>query len=725
MHGKNNLRYLSLVVLFVFISLVWILHLYLVTNTDPFNLAFLVRTRYKPRKIIEIPKRGSFYDRNNNLLASSLNYYQLDIDLGWLKVVAEKRKWDLDSLRINIANILAPYSKKSPHELYQRFKKNENNSIMIIPKILEVDLRLVNKQIAEKKYPKLISSFIETKRVYSQGILAGRLLGLVQKKDESSNSIYPVCGFNGLEASFEDDLKGKFGWKQTYVNAHAAEVTYMREKEKKAVAGYSYELTIDMNLQEILERYLRKGITDFESKNAIGVFVDVETGEILAMASTSRYEVENKLYNDDTKSAIIRSYNNNGVAFSYEPGSTFKPFIALLALQKQLLTPESIINCKPYRPKGRRKPITDSHPLKKVPLTTVITESSNVGIAKVAELIGEKDIYDFLIELGFGRRTASGIQGEAPGFLANVNNWGKSSIHSISFGQEVTVNPLHMAISYAALANGGKMLKPLIWRKKFNPETKETIENKPFIERTISSQKYINQVNKMLELTVEEGTGDTAKLGYIKISGKTGTAEKVIDGEYSKDFYIASFAGFFPSENPKIAGIIIFDETSKKYHFGSMSAAPTFKKVVDEYLNLYKSDLILEQKEKNTTFAVMPKVTGLDVKTAKSVLNKLEIPFKIIGSGKEILNQFPKANVKFALAKNTKVTLVAEDENQNTNKAVYTMPDLKGKSIREALKLCKMQKVILKVKGRGIIYEQSIEPGSKTQYKQICVVKAK
>ena len=717
---KDKFRFLSLIAINACIVLLWVIHLFFIQVKDIHDLESR-KMRYKPRKEIQVPFRGNITDANATLLATTIKNYQLDMDKQSIKKYCKRNDKDTDETIDKAIDIVAKYSDLTKSELARKLKRHKNaNFIMLASSIKESDLLKIRHALNEEHIPGINSTFKSMQRVYPKGALASRLIGATKETSPDAGeeeSLYSLKGVTGLEYALEKYLKGKYGWKTTYYDGNQQAIPDPSLAEKKVENGSTVSLTIDSEIQEILEKHLNSGIDTYNAKNALGVIMDPETGDIIAMAGSSCEDSKKKLNE-------IRTYGNMPTSFIFEPGSTIKPITVLLALEKKLFTPEDKIDCRKY--KLNKRTISDVHDFDELTVKDVIVHSSNVGVAKIVEKIGSKPFYKRLIELGFGHKTGINVSGESSGILRKLNKWQGFSLHSISFGQEIGVTAIQLANAYCTLANGGKVMQPNLIKKITDDEGNTVLESKPKVLRKISDKKSIAQLQDMLEGVVEYGTGIATRIENIRIAGKTGTAEKKIRGKvgYADKEHTPVWAGFFPADDPRLVAVIVFDEPDYKYHYASMSAVPTFKKVVEEILVLPEYNLLAEIKQDNQATITMPDFMNKDFSNVLPVLEKNKLNYKTVYKSKSntITNQFPKPGVNFN-PENEVLLVFGHDENKVSLES-ETMPNLIGCSLRKAIEYGKRNHVKLKISGRGVVVKQSIPPKTKIEYGQLCHISA-
>ncbi|MBN1949294.1 MAG: PASTA domain-containing protein [Candidatus Cloacimonetes bacterium] len=722
---KRRLK-LFLFLNFLFIAL-WVAYLFSVQLLDPYNFHSTIEIRRHPSKKLILPDRGNILDRNGQLLASSVKFYQIDIDKGAITLFSRRNpESSTEALCEKIADILALNSDLDRKSVRQKLTACEANSSIIISRdITETQLNRIREEFQQQKLPGLVYCFSRIRRSYPQERLAASLLGIVKSNLETGDynpteGFFELHGYTGLEAGFDEQLAGKFGWQESIYDANNKRIPLLFLRERQAQNGYSLVLTLDNRLQEILEERLRQGILDFRAKRAIGVLMDPFSGEVLAMAGLN--------HDDDRKSAaMLRALPNLATSFLFEPGSTFKSFTALLAIEKKLFKGTDIIDCRKYEIDGRT--IKDAHEFRELTFRDVIAHSSNVGISKVVEQVGSTALYERLIDLGFGQKTGSQISGEASGILRRLRDWQGYSLHSISFGQEIAVTALQLANSYCTLANGGKVMQPYLV-KEIRDDNGRTIERfTPRVVRTVSNRNSLDTLKVYLKSVVDYGTGIATRFEYLDIAGKTGTAEKMINtGEgYSKDKFTSIFTGFFPMQEPRYVLVVLFDEPEYEYHYASASAAPAFRQIVKQMTALADYDLISELKQEKIISVIMPNLLGKTREEAEKSLEKQNILSHFIVNKAEgrVVSQFPKPGVEFDRTQKVIVILDREQQQVTEDELDYTMPDLSGLTVRKAMYEAVKKNIKLEVQGNGIIFTQSIPPGTKTRYGDVCRIRAK
>ena len=530
---------------------------------------FIARAQHQQQRIIELaPRRGVLYDRNLHELAMTVQVDSIYADPSQVD--------DKPALARQLATLVHtdPDDQQTSEEQILNRLQNGHNFAWIArrvrPEVSEAVKKLNLKGIFYQK---------EFQRFYPDKELAAQVLGYVGVDDN---------GLGGLEQKFDSDLHGAPG---TMNAAFDARRRILGSQEYDPRPGRSMALTLDENIQFQAEQALDHAMERTDADNGTIVVQDVHSGQILALAIRPTYN-PNQLRH--TSPLMLR---NHAVSDVYEPGSTFKLVTYSAALDQQVVTPDSIVDCQGsvINVAGRTIHDDKGDHFGRITVTEALEHSSNVGAIKLALGLGNERFNQYIRAFGFGSRSGIELPDETRGLLRPVNRWGASSIASIAMGQEVAVTPIQLATMVSTIANGGVYMPPHILLPNQNggktPQASpfkpgEDLPNPlpPGAHRVISSLTAA-EMRKMLEGVVLYGTGRQAQLNGYSAGGKTGTAQKIDPKThtYSKSMHVASFAGFAPVNNPVIAVAVIMDNPKKGY-YGAEISAPVFAEVAQRVL---------------------------------------------------------------------------------------------------------------------------------------------
>jgi len=552
---QKRLILLKIILLICFLSVVFRLGLIMFVEHE----AYFARAKIQQIKKEEIvPKRGNIYDRMGRELAISLEKESLFID-----PLSLKSEGKID--------VLKNYVKVDAAQIERLSAKNI--------RFLWLE-RKVDSAVAEKiKDLKIegVSSVTEASRFYPKGFLASHVIGFVNIDEK---------GMEGLERQYDKYLRAEKTLKTVSVDAKGKKLS---QGDLRDVKGNDVFLTIDEGLQYIVEKHLDEAVKKWQASSATAIMMDPFTGEILALANRPTYDPNN--LNSIKNISIIR---NRAITDLYEPGSTFKIVTATAALEEGIVKPYTKFDCSQGYIEVGGKKIKDAHRHGVLTFEEVIQKSSNVGTIKIAMMLGREKLYQYIKKFGFGEKTGIDLPGEISGYLRALQKWSGTSIGAIPIGQEIGVTALQILRAYSAIANGGYLVKPFVVSEIHSPDG--GILYKAVIQREkIVSERTAKLMREILKKVTEEGgTATQAKLDGNNVAGKTGTAQKYDPKthRYSKDSFVSSFVGFIPSDNPRIAMIVVIHDP-KGAHYGGVVAAPVFKAIADEalsYLNVPRDD---------------------------------------------------------------------------------------------------------------------------------------
>jgi cell division protein FtsI (penicillin-binding protein 3) len=602
--------------------------------------------------------RGFIYDRNDVLLVYNRNDYSFYVDLRMLPN-SEKEK---------LAKLFSRTIGKS-RGYYLSLLKTKGKTICLEKKVpFEKSVELF-----EYKNPALF--FVEElTSVFQYGSLASHVLGYVN--DEYN-------GVNGISKSFDDVLSGQNGSRMVERNAIGDIISISEDQTKPPVPGNDVYLTIDKRFQAIAEEELKKSLELTSAKSATCIIMNPNSGEILAMANISDYDPNNYWKYGDFER------KNRAITDSYEPGSTFKAITLATLLEEKACVESESIYVENGVFKFRNNYIRDTHKFEYLTVKGIIEESSNIGISKLIQRISDEKYYEYVRSFGFGTYTSIPLPGEVTGKLRDIGQWSKLTKTYMSFGYGISVTPLQLTNAFCTLVNGGILYQPQIVKRHVDKNGNIIKEYSPVIVRRVIDEKTSAKMRKLLRGVVENGTGKMAKIDSLSIGGKTGTSKLIVNGKYSDDKYYSSFIGFYPAEKPQFVCYVLINEPKGKY-YGGVVAAPVFKDIVKRILSLEKIDQ--HQPALQT-----------DIKTVK--------------------NEMPDHKSESLTYKIESEKSLSESENNfiSDNNQIL-MPDLRGKTIKEALLILNEMGIRFSISGSGVVIEQSIVPGGPIKNKKTCLL---
>jgi cell division protein FtsI/penicillin-binding protein 2 len=502
------------------------------------------------------PKRGIIYDRNLRPLAINLPVYSVYANPKILR-----KQHEVNEIVAQLSSALGIDQKTIRAKI-----SKDKYFVWLIRKVpQEAYLKLKGKKLPGIGFIK------ESRRFYPNKSLAAHLVGFAGIDN---------TGLDGLERDYDKFLKGKPGSSVILRDARQREL--LLEKDYIApVDGFDVVLTIDETIQFIAERALDKMYRKYNAKGASIIVMDPKSGEILAFANRPTYNLE------EPGKSSPESRTNRAIVFTYEPGSVFKIVTAAAGLQERVVHENDIINCEHGAYRVANHILHDHEPEGSITFREVIERSSNIGTVKVAQKLGPNKVYSYAHRFRFGIKTGVDLPGEAAGYLKKVSSWSKVSISAIPIGQEVTVTPLQLVSAMSAIANNGVYMKPRVVRYVKDKNNQIIQEHKPEILDKIMTEETAKRLHSILQGVVDNGTAKKAQIPGVTVAGKTGTAQKVVGGHYSHSNFYATFVGFAPVENPRLAAVVVYDEPRPIY-YGGLVAAPVFKEVIEDslkYLN--------------------------------------------------------------------------------------------------------------------------------------------
>jgi cell division protein FtsI/penicillin-binding protein 2 len=427
----------------------------------------------------------------------------------------------------------------------------------------------------------------DTTRIYPNGSMLCHVIGFTD---------FEHRGIQGVESSMEEYLHGQDGYRFIEHNRAGQEIVLYRGQERTPRDGYQVHLTVDLNLQNIVENEIDAAVREYNPQKATIILMRPQTGEILAMANRPNFDLNLR------SEAKPEQMKNRAIIDMMEPGSTFKIVTAAAALNEKKVRPDTTIFCENGIWNFGGRPLHDHKAYADLSVQDILVKSSNIGAAKLALSIGDQKFYEYIRRFGFGDRTGIELPGEIPGVIRPPQLWSGISITRIPMGHEVGVTPLQMMVAMATIANGGKLVTPRIVKSVTTGDGKTITTFSPTVLRQVISPETAAQVGNALRGVVSDrGTAAAAAVPGFTISGKTGTAQKVDPkGGYEQGKYVVSFSGYLPSDHPEFVGIVVLDDakTSKpELNYGGLVAGPIFSRIAEKaarYLDLQPHEELLK-----------------------------------------------------------------------------------------------------------------------------------
>ncbi len=706
----NKMRVkLNLVVLPVFLAFAcWILvSLFKTSITDNAKYQALANENQFASKIVKA-NRGSIYDANGKILAQSATVYSICVNPYRIYEQQQKEKKsdnpELVDGKLKSQLMVEKAAKILSEELggnvtyeyaVKKLTENAANSQWaLVAKSIEKPV--ADKIIAradEENLGDLIFPDLDTKRYYPQAELAAAVIGFTN---------FDGDGVYGVESYYNDYLKGVDGKIISAVDAYRNEMPYKNDKIYDAQDGNSLYLTLDMNLQYQVEKYLEQQVEAHDVDNrACAIMMNVNTGAILAMASTPGFDLndKNSIYSqkDIDKLAAVtdedeynqlyatlreQQWKNKAITELYFPGSVFKVITGSSALEEKVISLNSTFNC------GQSIIIADtemhcwsnySHGTQD--FTTAMTNSCNPAFIQIGQLLGKDKFYEYFKAYGFTEPTGIDLPGESNSLYVNTSEKGPVELASCSFGQTNKVTPLQMITAYAAVVNGGYLVTPYVVSKIVDPNGNVIKTTEPSIKRQVISEETSAQMRQVLESVVNTKGGSNAYIKGYAIGGKSGTSQKIDKSNETgnENLYVSSYCAFAPADDPEIIMLVMLDEPTARdqngslMYYGSVVAVPPVVNILKEalpYLGYYPE---YTEEELEALGVTLPSVEGEAVNIATETLESLSLQVTVIGKGDKVVAQVPAR--ASSIPRNGKVILYTE-ENYETE--YTTVPNIIG-----------------------------------------------
>lgn len=563
-------------------------------------------------------QRGIIYDRNHDAIVEN--------EVAPSVIVIPKQVTDVD----RTSEVLAEVLEVSVEEA----NRHVTNGVSI-ERIQPEGRKLSLEQVQAIQEANLDGVYLvnDVKRSYPYGNLLAQTIGFTGIDNQ---------GITGLEYVYNDYLMGENGVWKYFSDAKGNSLPQFSDDYAPASRGLDIELTIDLHLQEILEREFDNAVAKYDPDQMIGIIMDPNTGEILAMASRPTYDPEN--YQDYDQEIFNR---NLPIWSTYEPGSTFKIVTFSAALEEGVMKLEDRFFDPGYA-------IVDGVRIRDwkagghgdQSMLEVIMNSCNPGFIELGQRLGKEKLFDYIRAYGFNEKTGVDMLGESQGIIFNPDNIGNVELATSSFGQGNSVTPIQLVTAVSAAVNGGNLMQPYIVKRMLHPYTNEVLyEREPSIKRRVISEETSETMRYALEMVGAQGSGKGAYIDGYRVGGKTGTAQKAKDGAYISGEYILSFVGIAPMDDPQLVVYVAIDNPKNTVQYGGVVAAPIARSILAEALPYIGVEPREEQIEKkylwtDTKYVTVPDFVG---KEPKEIESSYLYNIEYHGEGTKVISQQPAA----------------------------------------------------------------------------------
>lgn len=657
-------------------------------------------------------KRGTIYDSTGKILAKSVEVDTISVNPSLISVKNNVDETNL--LKEKVAWVLSEIFELDYNETLA--KLSSSKSVETIASKVEADkVEKLRDWMKTNKIYSGINIDQDTKRYYPYNNLASSLLGFCG----SDNT-----GLAGLEYYWNNILSGTPGRIITSIDASQETIPDVDEDYYAAENGNDISLTIDANIQSVVEKYLKQAVEENDCKNGGSmILMDPSTGDILAMASypdynlnspfePTEYLLENgwdTMSSEDKTNSLYTLYKNKSVSDTYEPGSVFKIIVASSALEENLVNTDTAgdFYCSGSQDvSGIRISCANKSGHGSESLRNALENSCNPALIQLGQRIGSSKLYKYIEAFGLFDKTGIATSGEANSNFHSLNNVGPIELATTCFGQRFTITPIQMITAAASIANKGVLVQPRIVKSVYNSDTNTTTSINTKTVRRVISEETASKICDMMNSVVEEGGGQAGKVAGYTIGGKTGTSEPNVNSP--EDGYVASFLAIAPVENTKVIALLTLYGPQVSNYYGGQIAAPVVSQVLNEvlpYLQVPSNNSTSDNSTNNKI--TIPDLKGKTISEAKSTLESIGLTYITSSDNDSIVTiQTPVAGV--SLEKNGIVALYSD----NSTSVSSTVPDLKGKTVSQAKAALKAQNLNIEFSGSGKVVSQDTTAGS-------------
>ncbi|MDE6594220.1 MAG: PASTA domain-containing protein [Oscillospiraceae bacterium] len=652
--------------------------------------------------------RGTIYDANGVTLAQSATVYNIIIAPAAItKLDSDEMDDDEKERQIKTcARIISEETGCDENKILNAFENKETRGKQWFKCASRVDKQVLTDITTRASEEKLVGNLIfseeDTKRVYPNNDLAASVIGFTN---------YDGDGVYGVEAYYNDYLAGVDGKIISATDGLGNEMPYKNDKNFAAQNGNSLYLTIDSTLQYYMERELQKCVEENNVDNrACGIILNAKTGAVLAMATYPGFDLNdrNSIYAPKDRNALAKfaeeygdgeeyeeeyakyreqQWKNKAITEIYEPGSVFKVITGSAALEEKVVSLQSTFACNHSITVADREMncwTAGDHGTQD--FTTAMTNSCNPAFIQIGQRLGIDKFSEYVRGYGFYEATGIDLPGETAGIVYRGEDMGIVELASCSFGQSNTITPIQMITAYAAVINGGYLLKPYVVEKIVDPNGNVVKTNERMVRRQVISAETSAQMRQVLETVVNNKGGSNAYIKGYRIGGKSGTSQKLSKNIAAGEdlYYVSSYVGFAPADDPEIIMLVMVDEPQGRdkngshVYYGSMVAAPVVSAVLKDalpYLGYYPE---YTDEELRALDVNVPNVEGQDVDAAVETIESMELQAYKVGSGGQVIKQVPSGTA--SIPRNGKIILYTED---NYTPETTTVPDVLGYSLSD------------------------------------------
>ena len=716
-NSKNLMHYKKLRVTLIVVILILLLLIVRIGFLQFVQGNYLKELAYNQQTINQIisPKRGNIYDSTGKALAISAQVDTITINPN--KLVKNSND-ETKEFKEKIAKGLSEIFELNYDEVLE--KVNSSSQVETIAKKVEQEkVDTLKKWMEDNKISVGINIDEDTKRYYPYNTVASNVIGFCGSDNQ---------GLSGVESKWDSILTGTPGKIVSSKGSNQEEIPNAEETYISAENGSDLTLTIDLNIQTIIEKYLKQAVEDNDCKKGGNVIVmNPKNGDILGMACYPDYnlnspytpnstlaETYNSLSSEEKSESLYKMWANKSVAETYEPGSVFKVITASVALEENITTTDKSNDfyCKGYEEfedSSASQPLKIScwraNPHGVQSLRQALCNSCNPAFMQLGKRIGAPTLYKYYEAFGLFDSTNSGLYGEQSSIFQKLDKVGPVELATMSFGQRLNVTPLQMATAIACVANDGVLMKPRIVKQVTNTDSGSVSEIPVTQVRQVISKETAQEVKSMMESVVTIGTGKHAAVSGYSIGGKTGTSEPVYNK--TEEGYVASYVAISPVEDTQVVLLLTLYDPPKSNHQGGQLAGPVVSQMLSEilpYLGIPSNENSSDSSSSDNLI-VVPDVRNKTVSEAEKILKNSGFSTKTYVNGDAnntlVVDQTPKPGV--SLSKNSVVVLYGEGNDVATS---VTVPDLKGMNASQASNTLKEKNLNISIEGSGTVISQ-------------------